>query len=109
MSRVPHCRSQEEEWNNTNRYLIAACLADDSDSAMQIFTDWFEHGKALRNDFFTDWELDIEHPDVEAEFRKHESWRKQTEIRATPTVLVNGYRLPESYKIEDLEFNVHIK
>ena len=38
---------------------------------------------------------------------------KKTQIRATPTILVNGYQLPESYKIEDLqhftEFNVDVK
>ena len=25
-------------------------------------------------------------------------------MRATPTILVNGYQLPESYKIEDLRY-----
>ena len=41
---------------------------------------------------------------IEAEFRKHEAWKQKTQIRATPTVLVNGYQLPESYKIEDLRY-----
>ena len=94
--------SFKEEWNSTNKYLIAACLADDSGSAMQIFTDWFEHGKALRDEYYKDWGLDIETADVEDEFQKHEVWRKKTQIRATPTVLVNGYQLPDGYKIEDL-------
>jgi len=47
---------------------------------------------------------------VEIEFQKHEFWRMKNQIRATPTVLVNGYLLPEIYNIEDLqhftEFNV---
>jgi len=34
-------------------------------------------------------------------------------FRATPTILVNGYKLPDNYKIEDLryftEFNVEVK
>ena len=105
--------SFKEEWNSTNKYLIAACLADDSGSALQIFSDWFENGTALRDDYYKDWCLDIEAPEVEAEFQRHEAWRKKSQIRATPTVLVNGYKLPENYKIEDLqymtEFDVNIK
>ena len=65
--------SFKEEWNSTNKYLIAACLADDSDSAMQLITDWFENGKALRDEYYKDWGLDIGAPEVEAEFQKHEA------------------------------------
>ena len=48
--------------------------------------------------------LDIENPEVEAEFLKHEAWKQKTQISATPTVLINGYKLPESYKIEGLRY-----
>ena len=96
--------SFNENLNSTNKYLIAACLADKNGSAMQIFNDWFEKGKALRDDFFKGLSLNMDNPDIEAEFWKHEAWRKKTQIRATPTVLVNGYQLPESYKIEDLRY-----
>jgi len=99
-----------EELNSTNKYLIAECLAD-KNSIAQIFTDWFEKGKAVRDDYFKDMGLDINNPAVEAEFQKHEAWRKKTQIRATPTVLVSGYQLPDIYKIEDLryftEFNMN--
>ena len=92
-----------EELNSTNKYLIAECLADNN-NIEQIFTDWFEKGKGLRDEYFKDKGLDMENPAIEAEFQKHETWRKKTQIRATPTVLVNGYQLPENYKIEDLRY-----
>jgi len=92
--------------------LIAACLADTHNIA-QIFADWFEKGKALRDDYFKARGLNMENQAIETEFQKHEAWRKKTQIRATPTVLVTGYQLPENYKVEDLryftEFNVDIK
>jgi len=101
-----------EELNSTNKYLIAACLADNNNIA-QIFTEWFDKGKALRDDFFKDMNLNRENPAIESEFQRHAAWRKKTQIRATPTVLVNGYQLPENYKVEDLryfsDFNVDIK
>ena len=110
--------SFEESLNSTNKYLIAAWLnrghpALDAGPPEQLLTEWFEKGKSIKDDFFKDMNLNIDDPEVEIEFQKHESWRKKSQLRATPTVLVNGYQLPESYKIEDLqyftEFNVDIK
>ena len=46
---------------------------------------------------------------IEVEFLKHETWKKKTQLRETPTVLINGYKLPESYKIEDLRFFTDFK
>jgi len=47
------------------------------------------------------------------EFQKHKSWKEKTQLWAMPTISVNGYKLPENYKIEDLkyftEFNVDVK
>jgi protein-disulfide isomerase len=54
-------------------------------------------------------DLDMDNPEIEAEFQRHEARRKKTQVRATPTVLVNGYQLPENYKIEDLRYFMEIK
>ena len=48
--------------------------------------------------------LDMENPEIEIEFQKHELWREKSQLRATPTVPVNGYQLPENYRIEDLRY-----
>ena len=93
-----------EELNLTNKYLIAACFDNDTDSITKLFNDWFEKGKTLKNDYFSNLLLNLENPEIEVEFEKHEAWRKKTQLRGTPTVLVNGYKLPESYKVEDLRY-----
>ena len=63
--------------------------------------------------FFNDLHLDMTNPAIEYEFQKHESWKEKTQLRATPTILVNGYKLPDNYKIEDLryfiEFDFEVK
>jgi protein-disulfide isomerase/uncharacterized membrane protein len=92
-----------ESLNSTNKLLIAACLANNN-GIERIFTDWFERGKDLKDGYFKDMGLNMETPEVEAEFQKHEDWRQKTQIRATPAILVSGYRLPESYNIEGLRF-----
>jgi protein-disulfide isomerase len=75
----------------------------------QIFADWFERGKPLKEAFFNDLHLDINKSEVEAEFQKHEAWKEKTQLRATPTILVNGYKLPDNYKIEDLRYFERLK
>ena len=96
--------SFEEKLNSTNKYLIAACLDNNTGSIMQIFSDWFEKGKTFRDDFFSNRSLNMENPEIEVEFEKHETWTAKNQLRGTPTVLVNGYQLPESYNIEDLRY-----
>jgi len=101
--------SFDESLNTTNKYLLAACLADNN-NVVQIFTDWFEKGKELRDNYFKNMNLDMKNPKIEIEFQKHEVWRNKTKLRATPIVLVNGFQLPDNYKVEDLryftEFNI---
>jgi protein-disulfide isomerase len=92
-----------ENLNSTNKYLIAACLSDKTNSPMQILNDWFEKGKGLKDDYFKSLSLNMDNPAIEVEFQKHETWKDKTQIRATPTVFLNGYKLPDIYRIEDLQ------
>jgi len=69
-----------------------------------LYSNWFGKGKTLREAFFSDMQLDMSNPAVEVEFQKHESWKKKAQLRSTPTILVNGYKLSESYKVEDLKY-----
>jgi len=96
--------SFEEKLNSTNKYLIAACLNNNTDFATQLFNDWFEEGKMLKDEYFKPFSLDIENPEIEVEFQKYEAWKAKNQLRGTPTVIVNGYQLPECYKIEDLRY-----
>jgi protein-disulfide isomerase len=79
-------------------------LEKDIATTLRIFNDWFAEGKNLKEEFFTDLHLDLNNPAVEREFQQHENWKEKTQIRATPTILVNGCQLPDNYKIEDLKY-----
>ncbi|GHV57591.1 hypothetical protein FACS1894182_06830 [Bacteroidia bacterium] len=92
-----------------NKYLIAAYLREDWISFLEITGNWFEKGKALKEDFFKELNLNPDNPEVEAEFQKHENWKAKTQLRATPTILVNGYKLPDNYKIEDLRYFTNLE
>ncbi|MDL2265068.1 thioredoxin domain-containing protein [Parabacteroides sp. OttesenSCG-928-G21] len=105
--------SFNESLEYANKYLIAVYLEKDRATAIQLYTDWFEKGKELKESFFDGLQLDMTDPEIEDEFQRHESWKEKTKLRSTPTIIVNGYKLPGNYKIEDLrhftEFNVNVK
>ena len=105
--------SFNEDLSYANRYFNAIYIEKGKEAALQLYSDWFEKGKVLKESFFNDLQLNMTNSDIEVEFQKHESWKEKTQLRATPTILVNGYKLPENYKIEDLryytEFDVYIK
>ena len=102
-----------EYFNYANRYFNAIYLEKGSELALQLYSEWFAGGKMLKESFFKQLQLDMSNSAIEVEYQNHERWKGKMQLRNTPTILVNGYKLPENYKIEDLrfisEFNVDIK
>jgi protein-disulfide isomerase len=101
--------SFQPDLDYANQYLNAIYLEKDKETMLQLFNAWFAGGKMQRERFFENLQLDLSNPAVASEFQKHETWKEKTQLRATPTILVNGYKLPNNYKIEDLRYLTPIK
>jgi uncharacterized membrane protein/thiol-disulfide isomerase/thioredoxin len=71
-----------------------------------IFEKWFKSGKYSRKDFFAEYGFDSENfpEEIGEEVRCHDRWIEKTKLTETPTVLVNGYKLPNIYNFEDLRY-----
>jgi len=96
-----------------SKYLIAAWMQKEEKEFETIIANWFKRGKYLGEAFFKELQLDIINPNVETEFQKHKAWLEKTQLKTTPIILVNGYKLLENYQLEDLryftKFNVDVK
>lgn len=103
-----HCRIQyyftsfRSEWNIINKYMIAAYQQLGAEKAWDIYTQWYDKGKFDQEKFFDPYHLTVDTEAVELEFTQHEAWRKKVGFSATPTVLVNGHKMPYGYILEDL-------
>ena len=86
------------------RYLIAVYQQKNREECERIYAEWFEYGKFNKESFFEKYIVDTENKAVTDEFNRHETWKKMAQLHATPTLLVNGYKLPESYRLEDLKY-----
>ena len=63
----------------------------------RIYKKWFEGGKYDKEEVFKSHFFISDANSVSKEYQKHLDWKEQTKLRATPTVLYDGYELPEMY------------
>lgn len=101
--------SFNENYNKSNKILIAAYLNNSKKEAKKLYDEWFVSGRLDRESFYMKYNYDIEDENVVEEFDSHEQWINETKLHVTPTILVNGYKLPDNYKIEDLKYFSELK
>lgn len=96
-----------EKLLKSNRFLIAAYLQATTQERELIYSEWYKKEKYNSEAFFQRFRFNIDE-EVENELKKHERWRLDNGLSATPTILVNGFRLPKEYKIEDLQYQTDV-
>ena len=96
--------SFNKDLDESNKFMIAVYNQKSKDEMLKIYNEWFSGGKMKREEFFKKYAINMNDEKVIEQFERHEVWKEKTQLRATPTILVNGYKLPDNYKIEDLKF-----
>lgn len=91
-----------EKLEDSNRFLISSYLQLNRDSSQKIFKEWYDGKKYNAQEYISANPVDLYTHETKEEIQRHREWRDKNGITATPTVLINGYRLPEEYEIEDL-------
>lgn len=92
------------ELDISNKFLTAIYFDKGTEDRNRIFQEWFEKGKNIKDEFFKIYSLNVDEEKIANELEKHLKWKQKTSLSATPTILVNGYKLPDNYKIEDLKY-----
>lgn len=94
--------SFNKELEKSARFLLAVYQQENYERAEAIYNDWFAGKKYLGETYMLTFDYDLESMEVNRELNKHKEWQLENRLTATPTVLINGYQLPDSYKIEDM-------
>lgn len=94
--------SFNKELENSARFLLAVYQQEKRDKAELIYNDWFAGKKYLGEAYIMTFGYDLESAEVKRELRRHNEWQRENRLTATPTILINGYQLPDNYKIEDM-------
>ena len=89
---------------DSGKFLISAYLQGGQENALPIYGRWFGGERQNVPQFIGKFDFDIDSEDVLYEQKRHEDWCTEQGISGTPTILVNGYRLPPEYDLTDLLF-----
>lgn len=99
--------SFNKEMEDSNRYLIFCYKSNSKDEALRKFALWYEKEK-FNYERVLQKNYNLIHTEtIEKEMEKHRVWRKRTALSATPTVLVNGHKIPSEYELIDLAMVVN--
>lgn len=86
------------------KHLLAIAAKGGNDKTQRALDDWYLANKKDYNDFATLYPMNGELKQQDAKIEAMSEWCKQAEITHTPTIFVNGYRLPENYDVEELKY-----
>lgn len=90
--------------NMVVKHLMAVYEKNDPANMKQALDDWYIRGKGKQEAFAALYPLDDAFDmKLETKLNAMKMWCNETGIKFTPTYFVNGYQLPEVYKVEDLK------
>lgn len=94
--------SFNEKLEDSSRYLIHCYIENEQNEALRKYGFWYAKEKFDYESPPKNAEECIQTELIDREMEKHKMWRKKTSLIETPTILVNGYRLPHEYNLIDL-------
>jgi len=86
-----------------SRHLMALNQLADKEIIKKALNDWYNQKQKDYKAWAKVYPVELN----EAEYHKIDSqkaWCEMAEVTATPTLLLNGYRLPEHYQLPDLRY-----
>jgi len=86
-----------------SRHLMALNDAADKATMKQALHDWYEQKQKSYNAWAIIYPTELKESGFYKIDRQHD-WCRMAEVTATPTLLLNGYRLPELYQLSDLKY-----
>ena len=92
-----------EEFDISSQFLIAAYMSNPLNVTLRIYKDWYTIGLYDRFSFFKKHNFPIDEKCIN-EYNQHNDWSLNSKLKATPTVLVNGYKIPKQYIVDDIRF-----
>lgn len=85
------------------RHLLSVGAQGNAAGTARALDDWYLDDGRDYERFATKYPLAPQHEDLDAHLQNMYDWCKTADITQTPTIFINGYKLPESYQMGELE------
>jgi protein-disulfide isomerase len=99
--------SFSEKLEKSCKLFIAMYKRQDISSFLAFLDRWYEKKGNNQEEIYMQ-QYNYQDYILDMELQKHKKWLNDTKVRTTPTILFDGYELPENYHIEDLKYFTHI-
>ena len=88
------------------RHIAALNLTRDTAFVEKALNDWYGQREKKYEIWVKNYPVTIT-DEISKVTQKQAEWCDMAEIALTPTILVNGYKLPEPYRLEDLKYLIN--
>jgi len=85
------------------KHLLAIAAEGNAEKAQQSLDDWYLSDRKEYENLATKYPTNGELKQQVAKIEAMSKWCDEAEITHTPTIFMNGHRLPENYSIEELK------
>jgi hypothetical protein len=90
------------------RHIAALSLTNSNGRAVKSLSAWFSQNRRTN---LNRWKEDhpvetVNENGVDLILREHDAWCKKVNIQVTPTIFINGKRLPSEYTVKDLKYHI---
>ncbi len=92
-----------DEKTKVSRHVTALSLLNDAKLLENALNDWYKQGSKKYETWAAQYPVTF-NDDMNVVTEKQKAWCELTEITFTPTILVNGYKLPDPYRLEDIKY-----
>jgi len=92
----------EDKRTRAVQYMLQLLQGSNALQKRKLLKDWFEVMNYEK--FIKKHPIPGHPPEVTEQLRQQEQWTKDTEIKFTPTIFINGRELPKQYQAKDLRF-----
>lgn len=88
----------------TIRHLLGIASQGDLEKTRQALDEWYGQDIKDYEAFAANYPLNGELAKQESKIKAMQDWAEQEQITHTPTIFINGYKLPSTYAVEDLKY-----
>lgn len=93
----------DDEQTKVARHVTALSLLNDSKLVENALNDWYKQSSKKYENWAAKYPVSF-NGEMTLITKNQKDWCDLTEITFTPTILVNGYKLPEPYILEDIKY-----
>ena len=96
----------DDEKTKVSRHISALTTLNNADLLGKALNDWYAQGAKKYETWAQKYPITF-NGEMNRVTQKQKTWCDMAEIAFTPTILVNGYKLPEPYRLEDIKYLIN--